>query len=59
MLGGSFQVFAGVDILLFRSCIVFFYRHHSCRCFDDRSAGTVPDPLVWSAGALPKRRGIV
>ena len=22
----------------------------------DDSAGTAPDPLVWSAGALPKRR---
>ena len=58
MLGGTFQVFVGVDILLFRSCIAF-HRHYSSRCFDDRSAGTAPDPLVWSAGALPKRRGIV
>ena len=26
---------------------------------DDGSAGTAPDPLVWSAGVLPNRRRIV
>ena len=25
----------------------------------DGSEGTAPDPLVWSAGALPKRRRLV
>ena len=25
----------------------------------ERGAGTAPDPLVWSAGALPKRRRLV
>ena len=25
----------------------------------DDSAGTAPDPLVWSAGAVPKRRRLV
>ena len=41
-------------IPLFQTCIVSraVVNHVDCE-------GTAPDPLVWSAGALPKRRRLV
>ena len=36
-----------------------FHCHFSCCGQYDGQGGTAPDPLVWSPGALPKRRRLV
>ena len=45
--------------LLFLAFIVFFIAISRAVVNHDLSGGTAPDPLVWSAGALRKRRRLV
>ena len=46
-------------ILLFVIFIVFFVAIARAVVNHDDGGGTAPNPLVWSAGSLPKRRDIV
>ena len=43
-------------ILLFVIFIVFFVAIAGAVVNHDDGGGTAPNPLVWSAGSLPKRR---
>ena len=45
--------------LLFLTLIVFFIAISRAVVNHDGFGGTAPDPLVWSAGALRKRRRLV
>ena len=48
-----------VGILLFVIFIVFFVAIARAVVNHDDGGGTAPDPLVWCAGSLPKRKGVV
>ena len=56
MLVGIWWEFAVRGILLFVIFIVFFVAIARAVVNHDDSGGTAPNPLVWSAGSLPKRR---
>ena len=49
----------GAGTLLFLIFIVFFIAISRAVVNHDGRDGTAPDPLVWSAGTLPKRRRLV
>ena len=52
-------VSAGVGTLLFLDLHRFFIAISRAVVNHDNREGTAPDPLVWSAGALPKRRRLL
>ena len=51
--------YVDVGILSFLIFIDFFIAVSGAVVNHDGRDGTAPDPLVWSAGALPKRRRLV
>ena len=59
MLVGIFLGFVAVGILSFLTFIVFFIAISRAVVNHDDLGGTAPHPLVWSAGALRKRRRLV
>ena len=59
MLVGIFLGFVVVGILSFLTFIVFSIAISRAVVDHDDLGGTAPDPLVWSAGALRKRRRLV
>ena len=56
--GGIFLVFVLGGVLLSLFCIVSFIAISRAAVNHDDGAGTVLDPLVWSAGSAPKRRRV-